>query len=80
MKKKIKFKIGNTWKFQPVYPIPYKCPICGGTGKVSTGFYEPYSPKDTIVINPQGEICRACGGTGIVWSKAINIEESENNN
>lgn len=57
--------------------IPYKCPVCGGTGKVPCGFYEPYMPNDTIVKNPFGEICRSCGGTGIVWGKPINIEEDE---
>ena len=80
MKKKIKFKTGNTWKFQPVYPIPYKCPICGGSGKVPAGFYDNYKLNDTITSNPFYEICRTCGGTGIVWSKPINIEESEDAN
>lgn len=36
--------------------IPFKCPICEGTGK--TGY-------------KQGESCNGCKGSGIVWGTEI---------
>jgi hypothetical protein len=45
---------------------PYRCPICGGTGKVQAGFYDQFGGAwSTTSISP--EPCRSCNGTGIVW-------------
>ena len=44
--------------------VPYKCPVCNGTGQVPAGFYDTETS-----INPQAEKCRSCEGTGIVWDK-----------
>lgn len=42
---------------------PHCCPVCGGSGKVSSGFYDYFRQSSTIPTEP----CRSCGGTGIVW-------------
>lgn len=47
---------------------PYKCPVCGGTGKVLAGFYSPYGFSGTTSI-PGGEICRTCNGVGVIWNE-----------
>jgi hypothetical protein len=48
------------------YLTPHKCPVCGGNGLVSNGFYLQTSGSWlTTSITP--EQCRSCGGTGIVW-------------
>jgi len=57
----------------PIVPLigqglftPHRCPICGGNGKVMRGFYEQIGGMwSTTDITP--ELCRSCGGTGIVW-------------
>jgi hypothetical protein len=52
---------------------PYLCPICNGHGIVPGGFYTamgPYSTSNTI-----SEICRLCGGNGILWSRLERIEK-----
>lgn len=46
---------------------PFVCPICGGNGLVTNGFYNQTSGYwSTTCIIP--ETCRTCNGTGIVWS------------
>ena len=48
---------------------PNICPVCGGTGKVPPNFYHPEMDgqwRPSTTIEPQWEICRACGGSGIV--------------
>lgn len=46
--------------------VPYRCPVCDGTGSVPDGFYLQlngcWSGTNTI-----SETCRSCYGTGIVW-------------
>ncbi len=47
--------------------IPYKCPVCDGTGRVSrppeiAGDIEEWSASGSGPYE-----CRACSGTGIVW-------------
>jgi len=45
--------------------IPFKCPVCGGTGLVPHGFYNQTSGNwSTTDITP--ERCRSCE-FGIVW-------------
>jgi len=51
---------------------PYKCPVCGGSGKVPGGFYNGTGYIDEYGNQPwtggyNTEACRACGGTGIIW-------------
>jgi hypothetical protein len=54
--------------------IPFKCPICGGTGLVPNGFYNninggfPYSSTSTLP-----ETCRGCVN-GIIWGSDCNDE------
>jgi hypothetical protein len=47
---------------------PHKCPVCGGSGRVRSGFYERdvdyYSGSSGEMWT---EMCRACQGTGILW-------------
>ncbi len=49
---------------------PYRCPVCNGSGLVSTRFYEPYySPinEQTATIPEYHVTCRSCKGMGIIW-------------
>ena len=53
------------------YREPFCCPVCGGRGIVSYGFYTPpekYYDNTTIEVHNHLEVvpCRACNGTGIV--------------
>ena len=48
-------------------PIPYMCPVCGGTGQVQQGFYDPVNGQSTAINYEQ---CRSCQGSGVVWSKS----------
>jgi hypothetical protein len=47
--------------------IPYKCPICNGTGLVPNGFYRAIGVVDSITNSVGPEQCKSCNGTGIVW-------------
>lgn len=42
--------------------MPYRCPVCNGSGLVPAGFYE-------LVKDAAGppDKCRTCHNTGIVW-------------
>lgn len=46
--------------------IPFRCPVCEGRQMLPYGFYELYAQSTT---NISAEICRTCGGTGIVWGE-----------
>jgi hypothetical protein len=53
----------------PPASAPFRCPVCNGTGYVST---PPGVAGDipTVSYGSTGPFfCRACGGVGIVWSK-----------
>lgn len=43
----------------------YKCPVCEGKGQVPAGFY--YTNAAPTVINTSPELCKSCGGKGIVF-------------
>ena len=45
--------------------LPYRCPVCQGRGSVPIGFYNYDGGGMSTSTTP--EICRACGGRGIVW-------------
>jgi len=47
---------------------PVKCPVCEGRGHVHGGFYYP-TPGMPSVSNVIQEMCRACQGVGIIWTK-----------
>lgn len=50
--------------------IPFKCPVCNGTGRVKSGFYQIEGLRDrpfNINTYGQGEECKTCKGTGIIW-------------
>lgn len=47
---------------------PHRCPICGGRGMVSGGFYTTLSGHWTA-SNVSAETCRTCRGSGIVWEQ-----------
>lgn len=47
--------------------IPFKCPVCGGTGLVPHGFYDTTTGLYTSTSTLPDQ-CRSCSGTGIVWS------------
>lgn len=49
--------------------IPFKCPVCGGSGNVPNGFYNQTSGQwSTSDVAP--ETCRSCNGGGIVWGSS----------
>lgn len=49
-----------------VIPVgPYTCPICGGNGLVSAGFYNKVG--DSWASSQTTEACRSCSGTGVLW-------------
>jgi hypothetical protein len=47
---------------------PHKCPVCGGTGNVPSGFYH----GGGFMFNAPTETCRSCTGQGVivVWESA----------
>lgn len=50
---------------------PYCCPVCGGRGWVSDGFYENF-PLSTSINFGAKEPCRSCNGSGIIWDLNFN--------
>jgi len=49
---------------------PYKCPICDGRGIVPAGFYQvTFHGYGFTSTSSSHEICRSCGGSGIIWGK-----------
>ena len=47
--------------------VPHRCPICGGNGIVSGGFYTTLNGCTGLTTNLT-EQCKQCSGTGILWS------------
>jgi len=43
--------------------VPFCCPVCGGRGFVSYGFY---LHGETSIFETLDQ-CRSCAGTGLVW-------------
>jgi len=43
---------------------PHRCPVCNGTQTVPTDFYT----KVGVTSGTGNEVCRACNGTGVLWS------------
>ena len=43
-----------------------KCPICNGTGIVSSGFFDHAGDMGTWVSDHAAETCRVCQGKGII--------------
>jgi len=48
--------------------MPVKCPICEGHGIVPGGFYQITPGVLEWSSTNATEICRACGGSGIIWT------------
>jgi len=49
------------------------CPICSGRGKVIKGFYDNVQIDSTTSASLLAtELCRTCGGKGIVWDNVSN--------
>ena len=45
---------------------PFNCPVCGGKGIVPNGFYSIH-PELYSTTQANGETCRSCNGSGIVY-------------
>jgi DnaJ-class molecular chaperone len=45
---------------------PYLCPVCGGRGFVSVGFYQSVMSPCYWTSSIGTEPCRSCGGTGVI--------------
>lgn len=54
------------YKFIAATQTPHRCPVCGGNGLVSAGFYMQTSGTWSGT-STASEQCRSCTGTGIVW-------------
>jgi len=55
------------------YVCPVVCPVCGGNGLVTQGFYNQTSGQwSTFTTAP--ETCRTCGGTGIVGATPTHLQ------
>ena len=57
--------------------IPFKCPVCDGSGTVSR---PPHIPGDVGAWPSSGSDCalydcHACSGMGIVWSKGESLKK-----
>lgn len=52
--------------------VPYKCPVCDGRGNVPRGFYDCNPILHNTSTDCSPEVCKSCGGSGIVWSKVEN--------
>lgn len=48
---------------------PFTCPVCVGRGTVVAGFYEAWGTW-TLGSFMGCELCRSCGGKGIVWKES----------
>jgi hypothetical protein len=59
--------ITKLYTYEKSHNIPYKCPICGGCGNVTGGFYSGCGQYRTSSVAM--ETCRSCCGTGIIWGK-----------
>jgi len=59
--------------------IPFKCPVCNGTGRVSRGFYDAIGVDNWTTSDATPETCRSCGGTGIVYvdNKDVGVHDVE---
>jgi len=54
------FNIGDVERFfKKPSIVSVVCPVCGGTGRVISGFY-----GNTETASTNGEECRSCGGKG----------------
>ena len=47
--------------------IPFRCPVCNGTGLVPRNFYLAIGVTGSLGNAVMAEKCRSCSGTGIVW-------------
>ena len=47
--------------------VPYCCPVCGGRGQVRGDFYFSYGTTTTAASST--ELCRTCGGSGVIWAE-----------
>lgn len=49
--------------------VPNKCPICQGSGNVPGGFYDSTPGHvETWTSNRSIDKCKACYGSGIIWT------------
>lgn len=64
LKREMKTKIKKL-KLTERQLIPYRCPICGGNGLVSGGFYASLAGCSGTTANVT-EKCRSCDN-GIIW-------------
>lgn len=50
----------------------YKCPVCGGRGFVTCGFYSSQTYDGSSVTNSNStEVCRSCNGRGIIFDEFL---------
>ena len=57
--------------------IPHKCPVCDGMGLVSKPPYIAGDQSEWVTSSIGPYPCRACGGSGIVWSAETYEAEGE---
>lgn len=46
---------------------PYRCPVCGGKGKVPAGFFGAIGVDVWSASKSGPDECQPCGGSGVLW-------------
>lgn len=55
----------------------YRCPVCEGRGEVPAGFY--YQNTSPSVVNTCPELCRSCGGRGVIFDIDVFDKNKQSN-
>jgi len=61
---------------------PHKCPVCNDSGLVPYYFYDEYRTlyePSTTAGNISQIACRACGGRGVLWEPAPQLDMADIN-
>jgi hypothetical protein len=53
--------------------IPFKCPVCDGTGLVSKPPYVAGDQNEWVTSSCGPYPCHACSGSGIIWSEDVDV-------
>ena len=63
----LKCNANKVYTYPPIKKIPFKCPVCDGTGLVSRPPHIAGDVTSWTDNSTDPHPCKACNGTGIVW-------------